>query len=336
MGQILVTGAAGFVGFHTAKRLLELGHRVVGVDNLNDYYSVELKEARLRELRIFPEFEFFLGELSDGPTVSKLFDDKLFDRVIHLAAQAGVRYSLDRPDLYIQSNLVAFGHLLEACRKSKTAHLVFASSSSVYGSNTSMPFSEDQNVDHPISLYAATKKSNELMAHSYSHLFGLPVTGLRFFTVYGPWGRPDMAPMLFAKAISQRETIKVFNHGQMKRDFTYVTDIAEGVVLAMDQIPEPNPEWDRSKPDPGSSYAPYRIFNIGNHEPVALLRFIELLEIYFEREVKKDFLPLQAGDVVETYADTARLRSVTGYAPSTPLKEGLKSFVTWYRAYYGV
>jgi len=336
LANILVTGAAGFVGFHTAKRLLEMGHSVVGVDNLNDYYSVKLKDDRLNELRKFEGFEFKFGELSNQVTVLDLFNGPAFDRVIHLAAQAGVRYSLDHPDLYIQSNIVAFSLLLEACRQTKTEHLIFASSSSVYGSNTAMPYSESDHVDHPISLYAATKKSNELMAHSYSHLFQLPVTGLRFFTVYGPWGRPDMAPMLFAKAILKGEPIKVFNNGKMKRDFTYVADIVEGVVKAMDHIPKPNPGWDRDNPDAATSSAPYQIFNIGNHEPVELLRFIEILELCFGKKAEKILLPLQPGDVVETYADTARLRHAVDFSPSTRLEDGLLHFVNWYRDYYRV
>jgi UDP-glucuronate 4-epimerase len=332
--HILVTGAAGFIGSHLAHRLLDRGDTVVGFDNLNDYYEVSLKEARLARLVARDGFTFVRGSLEDRSAIDHLWRDHRFDRVVHLAAQAGVRYSLKNPHAYVDANLVGFMNILEACRHGKTPHLVYASSSSVYGANTRMPFSIHHNVDHPVSLYAATKKANELMAHTYAHLYRLPVTGLRFFTVYGPWGRPDMALFLFTRAILAGETIQVFNHGRMQRDFTYVDDIVEGVVRVTDRIPEPNPDWQGDAPDPGTSMAPYRLYNIGNHQPVELLRFIEILENALGRPAKKEFLPMQPGDVPATYADTADLHRDVGFAPNTPLELGISRFVEWYRAYY--
>jgi UDP-glucuronate 4-epimerase len=336
MATILVTGAAGFIGFHVARRLLARGDRVVGLDNLNDYYDVALKQARLRLLEPSANFSFAKLDLSDADGVTALFAAEKPSRVIHLAAQAGVRYSLTNPHVYAASNLVGFLNILEACRHRKVEHLVYASSSSVYGANTSMPFSVHDNVDHPVSLYAATKKANELMAHSYSHLYGLPVTGLRFFTVYGPWGRPDMATFLFTRAILAGEKIEVFNHGQMKRDFTYVDDIVEGVVRVTDVLPTGNPAWSGDEPDPGTSRAPYRLYNIGNNEPVALLDMIAALERSLGRTAEKVLLPLQPGDVPETFADVTDLMSATGFSPNTPLDVGIANFVEWYRSYYGV
>ncbi len=288
--NILVTGAAGFIGFHLSKRLLNDGFYVTGIDNMNDYYDVSLKDARLNELKPYPNFSFFKTDLEDLEGMEKIFKNTPFDVVVNLAAQAGVRYSLTNPHAYVNSNLVGFVNLLECCRYNKIRHLVFASSSSVYGANTKMPFSVHHNVDHPVSLYAATKKANELMAHTYSHLYGLPCTGLRFFTVYGPWGRPDMALFLFTRAILEGKSIKVFNHGKMKRDFTYIDDIIEGVVRVMAKLPEPNPEWNGDKPDPGTSYVPYKIYNIGNNNPVELMKFIEVIEDNLEKKLKKNFL----------------------------------------------
>lgn len=336
MADILVTGAAGFIGYHVSRRLLERGDTVAALDNLNDYYDVSLKKARLKELETFPNFRFVKLDLADREGVNELFKREKPHRVIHLAAQAGVRYSLTNPHSYVTSNLVGFVNILEACRHRKVEHLVYASSSSVYGANTRMPFSVHDNVDHPVSLYAATKKSNELMAHSYSHLYGMPVTGLRFFTVYGPWGRPDMAIFLFTRAILAGEPIDVFNNGKMRRDFTYIDDIVEGVVRVTDIIPKPNPKWNGDDPDPGTSKAPYRLYNIGNNEPVPLLEMIATLEKALGKKVEKRFLPMQAGDVPETYADVEALSAVTGFAPSTPLDVGIGRFVDWYRGFYGV
>jgi UDP-glucuronate 4-epimerase len=334
--KVLVTGAAGFIGMHVVQELLARGDEVVGVDNLNAYYDVVLKEARLSRVARHSGFRFVRLDIADSDAVGKLFRQEGFQRVVHLAAQAGVRYSLDNPQVYVQSNLVGFVNVLEGCRHGNVEHLAYASSSSVYGGNKTMPFSEHDNVDHPISLYAATKKSNELMAHTYSHLFGLPTTGLRFFTVYGPWGRPDMSYFKFTKAILEDRPIEVFNHGKMQRDFTYVDDIAEGVVRVLDRPPHAQPDFDAMNPDPASSSAPYRIYNIGNHQPVDLMTYINVLEAALGREAKKKLLPLQDGDVVATYAQTAALQAAIGFVPATSLKEGIGRFVDWYRSYYRV
>ena len=336
MAKILVTGAAGFIGFHVAKYLLERGDSIVGLDNLNDYYDVSLKEARLRQLTPRERFTFLHVDLADRRTMENLFAAQGFDTVIHLAAQAGVRYSLVNPQAYIDSNITGFLNILEGCRHNGTAHLVYASSSSVYGANTRMPFSVHHNVDHPVSLYAATKKSNELMAHTYASLFGLPCTGLRFFTVYGPWGRPDMALFLFTRAILEGKPIDVFNEGKMRRDFTYIDDIVEGVVRVTDRTPAPDPEWSGDKPDPGTSYAPYRIYNIGNNNPVELLRFIEVLEEKLGRKAVRNLMPIQPGDVPATCADVDDLMRDAGFRPKTTIEEGIGRFVDWYREYYGV
>lgn len=335
--NVLVTGAAGFIGYHLCKRLLDDGMDVVGVDNINDYYDVNLKLARLAILQKYGNFTFHKKDIADLQDMENLFashDKTAFEMVINLAAQAGVRYSLKNPHAYIRSNIVGFTNILECCRHNKIKHLVFASSSSVYGMNEKIPFSVSDNVDHPVSLYAATKKSNELMAHTYAHLYGLPCSGLRFFTVYGPWGRPDMAYFSFTKAIMENTPIDIFNFGNMKRDFTYIDDIIEGVVRVMDKIPRPNPEWDRNNPDPGSSYAPYKLYNIGNHNPVELIKFIEILENNIGKKAQKNMLPMQQGDVPTTYADVDDLMKDVGFKPSTPLEEGLKKFVEWYRVYY--
>jgi UDP-glucuronate 4-epimerase len=334
MTKILVTGAAGFIGFHTTRRLLARGDEVVGFDNVNDYYSVQLKRDRLAILEGEPKFRFVKADLADSATIARLFEVERFDKVVNLAAQAGVRYSLENPGAYIQANLVGFGNILEGCRQNGVQHLVYASSSSVYGANTQMPFSVHQNVDHPLSLYAATKKSNELMAHCYSHLFGLPTTGLRFFTVYGPWGRPDMAMFLFTKAILQGEPIRVFNHGKMRRDFTYVDDIVEGVLRTLDHTPVANPQWSGDEPDPGTSRGPYRVYNIGNNRPEELLDVIALLEECLGRKAIKEFLPMQPGDVPATFADVDDLIRDVGFRPATPIKEGISRFVAWYREYH--
>ena len=331
--KILVTGAAGFIGLHVTRLLLERGDEVVGIDNLNDYYDPKLKLARLDCLKPFVNFRFIKMDIADSVAMASLFNGEKFNRVIHLAAQAGVRYSLSNPQVYIQSNLVGFGNLLEGCRQSQVEHLVYASSSSVYGANTRMPFSVHDEVNHPISLYAATKKSNELMAHSYSHLFGLPTTGLRYFTVYGPWGRPDMSPWLFTSAILEGRSINVFNHGKMQRDFTYVDDIAEGTVRALDRLATPSVEFDSNHPDPASSFAPYKVYNIGNHQPVELMTFIETIEKALGQEAKKNFLPMQAGDVQATYADVEDLRRDVGFEPKTPLSEGIARWASWFREY---
>ncbi len=336
MSKYLVTGAAGFIGFHLSKRLLDRGVHVVGLDCVNDYYSVDLKRDRLRQLHEHENFTLLESNLVDADSVNDLFLQHSFQRVIHLAAQAGVRYSLTNPRAYIDSNIVGFLNILEACRHAQTPHLTYASSSSVYGGGTAMPFSTADKVDHPLSLYAATKKSNELMAHTYSHLYGLPTTGLRFFTVYGPWGRPDMALFLFTKAILSGEPIDVFNHGKMRRDFTYVDDIVEGVDRITEQIAQPDPDWDSGNPTPASSSAPFRVFNIGNNQPVELSRFIEVIEESLGIEAKKNFLPMQPGDVPATYADIDDLVKSVGFRPSTSIETGIGRFVRWYREYYGV
>lgn len=333
--KILVTGAAGFIGYFVAKSLCARGDEVVGIDNLNDYYDVNLKHARLNQLQDLQNFHFNKLDIADLASVEQLFRDQGFDRVVHLAAQAGVRYSLLNPHAYVQSNLVGFVNLLEACRHNAVEHFLYASSSSVYGANETMPFSTHDNVDHPVSMYAATKKANELLAHSYSHLYGLPTTGLRFFTVYGPWGRPDMSPFLFAKAIMEGTPIKVFNYGKHKRDFTYVDDIVEGVVRCLDRIPSGNPAWSGLQPDPSSSRAPWKIYNIGNSQPVELLKYIELMEQALGRKAKKELLPLQPGDVENTYADVTALETDVGYKPMTDIAVGLNRFAQWYLDYYG-
>jgi UDP-glucuronate 4-epimerase len=334
--KILVTGAAGFIGMTTTLRLLERGDEVVGLDNLNDYYDVTLKERRLARLTSHPNFRFFKGDVADRPGMEQLFATEKFERVIHLAAQAGVRYSLQNPHAYVDSNIVGFMNILEGCRHNQVGHLVYASSSSVYGGNTRMPFSEHDSVDHPVSMYAATKKANELMAHTYSHLFGLPTTGLRFFTVYGPWGRPDMALFLFTKAILEGRAIDVFNEGNMQRDFTFVDDIVEGVLRVLDRPATASPSYDPLVADPATSNAPYRVFNIGNNNPVPLLDFIACIEDALGRKAEKNLLPLQDGDVPATYANTDALRYWVGFVPATPIKDGIAKFVAWYRDYYKV
>ena len=333
----LVTGAAGFIGFHLCKRLLEDGHNVVGIDNINDYYDVNLKLARLSILQEYSNFIFYKKDIADLRAIEEIFaqhSKASFDAVINLAAQAGVRYSLKNPHSYINSNIVGFTNILECCRYNKIKHLVFASSSSIYGMNDKLPFSVSDNVDHPVSLYAASKKANELMAHTYAHLYGLPCTGLRFFTVYGPWGRPDMAYFSFTKAIMEDKPIDVFNYGIMKRDFTYIDDIIEGVVRVINKIPQPNPNWDRNNPDPGSSYAPYKLYNIGNNNPVELIKFIEILENNIGKQAQKNMLPMQPGDVPITYADVDDLIKDVGFKPSISLEEGIKKFIKWYIKYY--
>ncbi|MCC7336911.1 MAG: NAD-dependent epimerase [Pirellulaceae bacterium] len=335
MRQILVTGTAGFIGFHLAKALLAAGEQVVGVDNLNPYYNVQLKRDRLQQLDGLPGFTQLEFDLSNRQAVARLFAERRFDRVVHLAAQAGVRYSLTNPQAYVDSNLVAFVNLLEGCRNSEVGHLLYASSSSVYGANKQQPFSTHHNVDHPLSLYAATKKANELMAHTYSHLYQLPTTGLRFFTVYGPWGRPDMAAYLFTKAIFEERPIDVFNHGDMRRDFTYIDDITQALVGLIDVLAEPTSDFDASHPDPSSSpTAPYRLYNIGNNQPESLEHFIEVLETCIGRKALKNYLDLQPGDVVETYADISDLERHIGFRPTTSIEQGLAHFVNWYRAYH--
>ena len=331
----LITGAAGFIGYHLSKRLLERGKSVVGIDNLSEYYDVNLKKARLHQLEGDPAFTFYKLDLVDRKGIEKLFSDNKFDYVVNLAAQVGVRYSLINPHAYIECNIVGFLNILEGCRHNNIKHLVFASSSSIYGANTKMPFSAHHNVDHPVSLYAATKKSNELMAHTYSSLYKLPCTGLRFFTVYGPLGRPDMAPILFARAILGNKPIDVFNHGKMKRDFTYIDDIVEGLIRIIGNIPASDTGWNRDNPDPATSYAPYRIYNIGNNNPVELMKFIEVLEDCLGRKAEKNFLPIQPGDVPETFADVDDLVNDVGFKPSTPIEKGIKEFVEWYLDYYG-
>ena len=334
MKTFLVTGAAGFIGFHLSRRLLADGHRVVGVDSLSDYYDVNLKRARLDQLTPDENFTFEQIDIADRPAIEKLFADFRFDTVVNLAAQAGVRYSIENPHSYLECNLAGFLNVLEGCRHQQVGHLVYASSSSVYGANTNMPFSVHDNVDHPVSLYAATKKANELMAHSYSHLYRLPTTGLRFFTVYGPWGRPDMALFLFTKAILDDQPINIFNHGQMRRDFTYIDDIVEGVVRVANRIPQPNPEWSGDHPDPASSKAPWAVYNIGNNSPVELLRMIEVLEDCLGRKARRNMMPMQPGDVPATCADIDALVDDVGFAPATSIEDGVARFVEWYRGYY--
>jgi len=333
--NVLVTGAAGFIGFHLSKRLLDSGINVIGLDNLNPYYSVKLKEDRLAQLEGHPRFTFARLDLADRAGMERLFAANRFDVAVNLAAQAGVRYSLKNPHAYIEANIVGFTNILEGCRHHGVKHLVFASSSSVYGANTKMPFSVHHNVDHPVSLYAASKKANELMAHTYSHLYRLACTGLRFFTVYGPWGRPDMALFLFTDAILKGRPIQVFNHGRMQRDFTYIDDIVEGVVRVMGRLPAPNPAWSGDRPDPGSSYAPYKIYNIGNNQPVELNHFIETIEDVLGIEARKEYLDLQPGDVPATYADVEDLMADVGFKPATPIRTGIERFIAWYKGYYG-
>ncbi|WP_342105229.1 NAD-dependent epimerase [Methylobacterium sp. SI9] len=336
MKHVLVTGAAGFIGYHVAKSCLEAGCHVVGLDNLNAYYDVALKEGRLRALEPHDSFTFQKTDLADRAAMEAVFRERTFDTVIHLAAQAGVRHSIENPHAYVTSNIDGFLNVLEGCRHARVGHLLYASSSSVYGAVTQMPFSVHQNVDHPVSLYAATKKANELFAHSYSHLYGIPCSGLRFFTVYGPWGRPDMALFLFTRAILAGEPIQVFGHGQMRRDFTYIDDVVEGVVRLAGAPAQANPAWNSDAPDPGSSSAPYRVYNIGTHQPVQLLRLIEILEACLGRKARMDFLPMQPGDVPATYADVTDLAAAIGYAPSTPIEVGVERFVRWYRDHYRV
>jgi UDP-glucuronate 4-epimerase len=334
--RVLVTGAAGFIGFHLSAKLLERGDEVVGIDNLNDYYAVSLKRDRLAQLESAPGFRFIELDIADTAAVAALFNQGGFERVVHLAAQAGVRYSIDNPQSYGQSNLIGFLNMLEGCRQQAVEHLVYASSSSVYGANEQTPFRVDDNVDHPLSLYAATKRANEAMAHSYSHLYQLPCTGLRFFTVYGPWGRPDMSPMLFANAITQGRPLKVFNYGRHKRDFTYIDDIVDGVVRCLDRIPKGNAQWSGLQPDPATSKAPWRLYNIGASRPVELLYYIELLESALGKKAQKELLPLQPGDVEQTYADVSALMRDTGYQPQVKIEEGIDRFARWYRDYYRV
>ncbi len=331
--KVLVTGVAGFIGMHTALRLLAKGVEVVGIDNLNDYYDVRLKEDRLKQLTPLPGFRFIRMDMADRQATEALFAAEKFNRVVNLAAQPGVRYSLQNPHAYIEANVVGFLNILEGCRHNRVEHLVYASSSSVYGANTHMPFSVHDNVDHPVSLYAATKKSNELMAHTYSHLFGLPTTGLRFFTVYGPWGRPDMSPSLFTSAIRAGRAIDVFNQGRMRRDFTYIDDIVEGVVRVLDRTATSDPAFDRNQPDAATSYAPFRVYNIGNHEPVELMAFIGTIEVALGQQAIKNMLPMQDGDVPATHADTTELNRVTGFSPATSVVDGVQRFVEWYRSY---
>jgi UDP-glucuronate 4-epimerase len=333
---VLVTGVAGFIGFYVAKRLLDRGDSVIGLDNLNDYYDVRLKEARLAQLTPYRDFRFIKLDLANRQGMRDLFAEEPIRRVVHLAAQAGVRYSLINPHAYTESNVEGFMNILEGCRRVNAEHLVYASSSSVYGGNTRMPFSVHDNVDHPVSLYAATKKANELMAHCYAHLYRIPCTGLRFFTVYGPWGRPDMALFIFTKAILEGKPIEVFNHGHMRRDFTYIDDIVEGVIRVLDRPAAPDPSWSGDRPDPGTSSAPSRVYNIGNHRAVELLRFIEVLEQALGKKAEKKLLPLQPGDVPATYADIDDLARDVGFAPSTPIEEGIPRFVKWYREFYRV
>jgi UDP-glucuronate 4-epimerase len=331
---VLVTGAAGFIGFHVARRLLEQGRAVVGLDNLNAYYDPKLKEARLAELAKLPGFQFARVDLADRAGMAALFAKHRFAYVVHLAAQAGVRYSLVDPHAYVDANLVGFTNILEGCRHNGCRHLLFASSSSVYGANTRMPFSVHDNVDHPLSLYGASKKANELMAHAYAHLYGLPTTGLRFFTVYGPWGRPDMAMWIFASAIIAGRPIKLFNHGKMRRDFTYIDDVVEAVVRLVDHVPAGNPQWSGEAPDPGSSAAPWRVYNIGNNNPVELLEVVRLLEGSIGAKAKRELVPMQPGDVPATYADVDDLMREVGFKPATPIKDGIERFIKWYRGYH--
>lgn len=336
MSKLLITGTAGFIGFHMALRCMELGHEVIGVDNVNDYYDIQLKEDRLKVLHRYPSFRFHRIDLQDASAVSKLFQSHAFERVVHLAAQAGVRYSLSNPHAYTQSNVEGTLTILEGCRHQQVQHLIYASSSSVYGLNTEQPFSTSHGTNHPISLYAATKKANEMMAHCYSHLYQIPTTGLRFFTVYGPWGRPDMALFKFTEAIMHGKQLEVYNQGRMKRDFTYVDDIVSAMVKLLDHIPQPNSKWDSKHPDPATSSAPYRIYNIGNNRPTELARFIEVLETVIGKKADIRYLPLQPGDVLETYADVDSLSDAVGFAPSTSIEDGIAKFVAWYRTYYDI
>lgn len=332
--KILVTGAAGFIGYHLSKRLLQEGHKVIGLDNLNDYYDVQLKKDRLAQLSPSPRFTFVYLDLADREGVRRLFEEHRPSVVVHLAAQVGVRYSIENPLAYVDGNIVGFTHILEGCRHHRVHHLIFASSSSVYGANTRMPFSVHHNVDHPVSLYAATKKANELMAHAYASLFQLPCTGLRFFTVYGPWGRPDMALFRFTKAIFEDHSMDVYNHGKMKRDFTYIDDIIEGIHRLIPKIPAPRPSWDGANPDPATSYAPYRVYNIGNNHPVELMEFIRILEAAIGKKAKIHFMPMQAGDIEATCAEVEDLMADVGFAPSTTPEDGIARFVEWYRTYF--
>ncbi|MFN7625626.1 MAG: NAD-dependent epimerase [Pirellula sp.] len=336
MSKLLITGTAGFIGFHMALRCMELGHEVIGVDNVNDYYDIQLKEDRLKVLHRYPSFRFHRIDLQDASAVSKLFQSHAFERVVHLAAQAGVRYSLSNPHAYTQSNVEGTLTILEGCRHQQVPHLIYASSSSVYGLNTEQPFSTSHGTNHPISLYAATKKANEMMAHCYSHLYQIPTTGLRFFTVYGPWGRPDMALFKFTEAIMHGKQLEVYNQGRMKRDFTYVDDIVSAMIKLLDHIPQPNSKWDSTHPDPATSSAPYRIYNIGNNRPTELARFIEILETVIGKRADIRYLPLQPGDVLETYADVDSLSEAVGFAPSTSIEDGIAKFVAWYRTYYDI
>lgn len=334
--KILVTGAAGFIGYYLSKQLLTLGHHVVGIDNLNDYYDVSLKNARIQQLQNIENFTFIRLDLADNNGMQALFDAHQFDRVFHMGAQAGVRYSIDNPRAYVDSNIHGFVNILEGCRSQQTAHLIYASSSSVYGANTLQPFSEKHNVDHPVSLYAASKKSNELMAHCYSNLFDLPTTGLRFFTVYGPWGRPDMAYFKFTKAICEGKPIDVYNHGDMYRDFTYIDDIVEGIIRVGDKIPSCDSNWSGDAPNPSSSFAPYRVYNIGNNDPVKLMDFIATIENCLQKKAVFNMLPMQPGDVQSTYADISALNEQTGFSPATSIQTGLSKFVEWFKDYYKV
>lgn len=334
--KVLVTGAAGFIGYHLSEALLKRGDQVIGLDNLNDYYDVNLKLARLDRLKQQPWFEFIQADLAERAAIERVFLDHNFDRVVNLAAQAGVRYSIENPRAYIDSNIVGFLNILEGCRHGKVAHLSYASSSSVYGANTKQPFSEHDNIDHPVSLYAASKKSNELMAHTYSSLYQLPTTGLRFFTVYGPWGRPDMALFIFTKGILEGKPINIFNNGEMIRDFTYIDDIVEGVVRATDKIPQPDPAWSGDSPDPASSYAPYRVYNIGNNTPVRLMDFIEAIERHVGKKSIRNMMPIQPGDVPSTCADVSALEKAVGFKPRTSVDDGINRFVGWYRDYYKI
>ena len=332
--KILITGSSGFIGFHTAKVLCDKDNKVIGIDNLNDYYDVALKQARLNQLEQLSNFHFIKSDIANHAEIQKLFETQKFDYVIHLAAQAGVRFSLENPHAYLNSNLKGFLNILEGCRNHLIKHLVFASSSSVYGLNETIPFSEDQNVDHPVSFYGATKKSNEVMAHSYSHLYNIPITGLRYFTVYGPWGRPDMSPFIFAKSIMDEKPIKVFNYGNHRRDFTYVDDIVKGTLNALQCIPSFDHNWSASNPKPNSSRAPYKIYNIGNSQPVELLYYIECLEKSLGKKAIKEMLPLQPGDVEHTFADSSSLMKATGYNPNTPIEKGVELFAEWFLNYY--
>ena len=334
--KIMVTGTAGFIGNQLALKLLERNDQVIGIDNLNDYYDVNLKLARLDRIKDNPNFTDIRANIADREVVEQLFKQHKPQRVVNLAAQAGVRYSIENPHAYIESNMLGFLNILEGCRHNNVEHLVYASSSSVYGANESMPFSTHDNVDHPVSLYAASKKSNELMAHTYSHLYNIPTTGLRFFTVYGPWGRPDMSPILFAKAITEGEKLKVFNYGKHRRDFTYIDDIVEGVIRTLDNVAQPNKDWNGETPDSASSKAPFRVYNIGNQTPVELLDYIETIEKYLGQTAEKELLPLQPGDVVDTYADVSDLVKDVGYKPNTTIDDGIKSFISWYKDYYKV